>query len=104
MHVISRRPFSDAARDFPNDALALDAIYKTLKSTSYASPNELRHDFPSLDRMKFRDKWWVINIGGNNLRLLFFADFESGRIFVKHIVPHAAYDKLVKCYRETKND
>ena len=102
MHVISRRPFSDAARDFPNDAQALDAVYKILKSTSYKSPDELRYDFPSLDRMKFRDKWWVINVGGNNLRLLFFADFEYGRVFVKHIVTHAAYDRLVKSYRETK--
>lgn len=102
MHVISRRPFNDAARDFPNDAQALDAVYKILKSTSYVNPGDLRLDFPSLDRMKFRDKWWVINIGGNNLRLLFFADFEYGRVFVKHIVPHAAYDRLVKSYRETK--
>lgn len=102
MHVISRRPFNDVARDFPHDALALDAVYKILKSTSYENPDELRNDFPSLDRMKYRDKWWVINVVGNNLRLLFFADFEYGRFFVKHIVTHAVYDKLVRSYRETK--
>lgn len=39
MHVISRRLFNDAAREFPNDARALDAVYKILKSTSYESPD-----------------------------------------------------------------
>ncbi|ARD63141.1 addiction module toxin RelE [Kosakonia radicincitans DSM 16656] len=102
MHVISRRPFDSAANDFPNHALVLDAVYKVLKSTSYRNPDELREEFPSLDRMKYRDKWWVINIAGNHLRMLFFADFGAGKIFVKHIVTHAEYDKLVKRYRETK--
>ncbi|KII60455.1 mRNA interferase HigB [Thelohanellus kitauei] len=55
-----------------------------------------------LDRMKYREKWWVIDIGGNNLRMMFFADFERGKIFVKHITTHAEYDRLTKYYREHK--
>ncbi len=27
MHVISRKPFSDAAKKYPNDAAAIDALY-----------------------------------------------------------------------------
>lgn len=102
MHVISRRPFDNAAKDFPNHTLALDAVYKILKNTVYKNPDELREEFPSLDKMKYRDKWWVINVGGNHLRVLFFADFESAKIFVKHIVTYAEYDKLIRHYRETK--
>ncbi|QHM96805.1 MULTISPECIES: type II toxin-antitoxin system HigB family toxin [Kosakonia] len=102
MHVISRRPFDNAAKDFPNHTLALDAVYKILKSTVYQNPDALREEFPSLDKMIYRDKWWVINVGGNHLRVLFFADFESAKIFVKHIVTHAEYDKLIRHYRETK--
>ncbi|AGN86688.1 type II toxin-antitoxin system HigB family toxin [Enterobacter sp. R4-368] len=102
MHVISRRPFDNAAKDFPNHTLALDAVYKILKSTVYQNPDALRVEFPSLDKMKYRDKWWVINVGGNHLRVLFFADFESAKIFVKHIVTHAECDKLIRHYRETK--
>lgn len=71
MHVISRRPFDNAAKDFPNHTLALDAVYKILKSTVYQNPDALREEFPSLDKMKYRDKWWVINVGGNHLRVLF---------------------------------
>lgn len=102
MHVISRAPFSEAALKFPNDADALDATYRVLRSAEFANPDELKQVFPSLDRMKYREKWWVIDIGGNNLRIMFFADFERSKIFVKHIVTHADYDKLVKKYRESK--
>ncbi|MCZ4061278.1 type II toxin-antitoxin system HigB family toxin [Pantoea sp. LMR881] len=102
MHVISRGPFKEAAEDFPNDATALDATYLVLKGEIFANPDELKAQFPSLDRMKYRNKWWVIDVGGNKLRIMFFADFERGKIFIKHIVTHAEYDKLVKKYRESK--
>jgi len=31
---------------------------------------------------------------------VFYADFDAGRLFIKHIVAHSAYDKLIKKYRE----
>jgi mRNA interferase HigB len=102
MHVISRKAFTEAALSFPNDAAALDAAYKVMNSRYFSDPNELKAYFPSLDRMKYRDKWWVIDVGGNNLRVMFFADFVAKRIFIKHVVTHAGYDKLVKYYRENK--
>ncbi|WP_390900673.1 type II toxin-antitoxin system HigB family toxin [Serratia ficaria] len=57
-----------------------------------------------MDRMKYRAKWWVIDIGGNNLRMLFFASFDTQKIFVKHIVCHAEYHKLMQLYEGTRND
>jgi len=98
VHVISRKPFTDAAKAFPNDAAALDAVYKTLRSGTFSTPDELRAVFPSLDNFKYKDKWWVINIGGNNLRLLGFIEFRDNRIYVRHIVSQAEYDKLCKRY------
>lgn len=102
MHVISREPFDIAARQFPNQALALDDLYRTLKRDKFTSPDDLKQTFPSLDRMKYREKWWVIDIGGGNLRVMFFADFERGKIFIKHISTHAEYDKLTDYYRRNK--
>ena len=98
MHVISRKPFSDAAKEFPNDAIALASVYKTLRSGTFNTPDELRTVFPSLDNFKYKDKWWVINIGGNNLRLLAFIEFRDNRIYVRYIVSHAEYDKLCRRY------
>ncbi|HCM62490.1 MAG TPA: cytoplasmic protein [Morganella sp. (in: Bacteria)] len=102
MHVISREPFVLASDRFPDHAQALTDIYKTLKQGVYSTPDDLKKVFPCLDRMKYRKKWWVIDIGGNSLRMIFFADFERGKIFIKHISAHAEYDKLVAYYRRTK--
>ncbi|MCU6389745.1 type II toxin-antitoxin system HigB family toxin [Enterobacter quasiroggenkampii] len=102
MHVVSRAPFDTAARHFPNQALALDDLYRVLKKEHSPSPGDMRKRFPSQDRMKYREKWWVIDVGGGHLRIIFFADFERGKIFIKHISTHAEYDKLTDLYRRTK--
>ena len=101
MHVISRKPFKDAALQYPNQADAIDRIYKVLKTGEFLKPDELRKVFPSLDNFKYKDKWWIIDIGGNHLRLIAFIEFKDQRVFIKHIVSHAEYDKICKNY--TKN-
>lgn len=102
MHIISRDPFEDAARKYPNDAASLIAAYRLLKENEFGSPAELRNLFPNLDNFKYRNKWWVINIGGNNLRMISYINFVNQRFYVKHIVTHAEYDKLTRQYREIK--
>ncbi|MGL4446336.1 MAG: type II toxin-antitoxin system HigB family toxin [Aeromonas sp.] len=102
MHVISRKPFNDAAKLYPNDSEALVHVYSTLRGGDFSTPSELKKVFPSLDNFKYRDKWWVIDIGGNNLRLIAFIEFRDGRMYVKHIVSHAEYDKLTEKYRRNK--
>lgn len=103
MHVISRKPFNDAIKRYPNDAVALLNVYKLLKNNDFHSPDELRCVFPSLDNFKHKDKWWVIDIGGNNLRMIAFIEFCHCRLYVKHIVSHAEYDKLTKRYLRSVN-
>ena len=100
MHVISRKPFKDAAKKYPNDATAINQTYMVLRKGHFSSPAELRRLFPSLDNFKYKKKWWVIDIGGNNLRLLAFIEFRDNRMYVKHITPHAEYDKLCKKYMQ----
>lgn len=103
MHVISRKPFNDAARKYPNDAAAIEALYKTLRNNQFDDPLTMKSMYPSLDNFKYKDKWYVIDIGGNNLRLLAFIEFRDNRMFVKHIVSHDEYDKLCTKYaKESK--
>ncbi len=98
MHVISRKPFRDAAKKYPNNAAAIDALFKSLRNSDFYSPEAMRVLFPSLDNFKYKDKWWVIDIGGNRLRLIAFIEFRDNRMYVKHIVSHAEYDRLCKKY------
>jgi mRNA interferase HigB len=103
MHVISRKPFNDAAKLYPNDREAIETTYKLLRNGTFSNPNELKSIFPSLDNFKYKDKWWVINIGGNNLRLIAFIEFRDNRMYVKHITTHTEYDKLCDKYaKESK--
>lgn len=99
MHVISRRPFNDAKRKYPNDAVAIDTTYEVLKNGTFKTPESLKQVFSSLDNFKYVDRWWVIDIGGNNLRLLAFIEFRHNRMYVKHIVTHKEYDALTKKHR-----
>ena len=98
MHLVSRKPFREAAKRQPNDAAAIDAAYKSLRNGDFNNPQELRSLFQSLDNFRYKNKWWVIDIDGNNLRLIAFIAFRDNRMYVKHIVPHAQYDKLCKKY------
>lgn len=102
MNVISRKPFNDAAQQYPNDRAALIDMYKVLKKIDFQTPDELRAVFPSLDNFKYKDKWWVLDVGGNNLRLILFIQFVNKRMYIKHIVSHADYDKLTDKYRRAK--
>ena len=97
MHVVSRRPFNKAAKAHPNQRQALDDLYRVLRKSKFNSPDEMRQLFPSLDNFKYKDKWWVLDVGGNNLRVIAFIQFLHNRMYVKHIVTHAKYDKI--CYR-----
>jgi len=102
MHVISRRPFNDAAKDHPNQRQALEDLFRALRSLNFSSPDEMRHVFPSLDNFKYKDKWWVLDVGGNNLRVIAFIQFVHKRIYVKHILTYAEYDII--CNRYTRGE
>jgi len=99
MHVISKKPFYDAAMKYPNDSLALMDMYRVLSGTHFKNPGELRAVFPSPDNFKYIDRWWVLDVGGNNLRVMAFIQFVNGRVYIKHIVNHADYEQLTKEYR-----
>ena len=51
MHVVLRAPFDTAARHFPNQAQALDNLYRVLKKEDNPSPDDMRKRFHSLDRV-----------------------------------------------------
>lgn len=99
MQVISRQPFYSAQTRYPNQRQALSDVYRILMQAHFESPDEMRKVFKSLDNFKYKSKWWVINISGNHLRLIAFIQFSQNRIYVKHIVNHADYDKLCQRYQ-----
>lgn len=100
MHVIKKTAFIEAGKKFPKEKKAIDAAFHILNKGTFRTPEELKQFFPSLDNFKYRDKWYVIDIGGNNLRIMALIFFANQKFFVKYIVTHAEYDKLCKKYRK----
>lgn len=99
MRIISKKPFDEAGKRFPNDASALDDTYRVLNTEKFLTPEYLKACFASLDRFKYREKWWVLDIGGNNLMIITYIKFETQNVFIKHIVTHKEYDRLTEHYR-----
>ena len=99
MHVISKKPFADAAKRYPNQRQAIMDLYRILDKAIIETPQQMKVLFQSLDNFKYKGKWWIIDIGGNHLRLMAFIQFAQNRIYVKHIVTHTEYDKLCEQYR-----
>ena len=99
MRVLKKARFDEAGKHYPNEAKALDDIYRILKSTDFQTPDDLKKQFGSLDRFRYRKKWWIIDVGGNRLRILAMIDFGKQLLFVKHIVDHKNYDRLIAVYR-----
>jgi mRNA interferase HigB len=99
VHVLAKPIFDEAKFNFPNDAEAIQDVYSVLKNNDFATPEDMRKIFPSLDNMKYKNRMYVIDIGGNNLRLLAIIEFQFKKIFVRHIVKHSDYDALIKRYQ-----
>ena len=102
MHVISKRPFIKAAQKYPHDRLALMEMYRVLNGIEFRTPEELRAVFPSPDNFKYNHRWWVFDVGGNNLRMMAFmqtahtyvnlkneADYEAALIALEEILDAA---------------
>jgi mRNA interferase HigB len=77
-------------------------LYRVLDKMTVNNPLEMKAVLPSLDNFKYKDKWWIIDIGGNHLRMMAFIQFSQNRIYVKHIVTPAEYDRLCEQYRRNK--
>jgi mRNA interferase HigB len=98
MRIFKKSAFDGAAKLYPNDAANLIATYRLLSKSVAQNSSELKAMFNTLDRFTHRNGWYVIDIGGNNLRLIAAIDFSKQLVFVKHLYTHAEYTKANKWY------
>ncbi len=70
MHLITQKALKDAAERFPRHAIEILALGKAVSKGYFRTPEALKGLFPSLDNLKYLDKHYVIDIGGNELRVI----------------------------------
>ena len=90
MHVITHARVVAAQARFPESSRALDFWYRAMKHGRFATFAELRATFGSVDKV---GPLLVFNIGGNKLRLIAAVHFNSRKVFVRHVLSHAEYDR-----------
>ena len=90
MHVISRKALKQFWEQHPDSQSALMRWFKIMEKTDFASLNDLRYSFPSADKV---GDLIVFNIGGNKYRLVASIHFNRNKLYIRHVLTHAEYDK-----------
>ncbi len=90
MHIITQKRINDAKAAYPEAAAGLDHWYKSMRTMRFRDFAELRQSFGSVDKA---GKLFIFDIGGNKLRLIAAIHFNSGKVFIRHILSHADYDR-----------
>jgi mRNA interferase HigB len=90
VHVISRKRLLEAALEHGDLYAPLDVWYRIAKKAEWRSLEDVRKIFPMADGV---GKYTVFNIKGNAFRLIAEINYRTGRLYIRHVLTHAAYDK-----------
>ena len=96
MHVISRSRLVEFWEKYPNAQNSLRSWYKLTSEAEWQNFVDLRQVYPSADQVS---NLTVFNIGGNNYRLIALVDYKYQKVFIRHVLTHAEYNK-----EDWKND
>lgn len=90
MHIITRRRLEDFWQTHPEARSPLEHWFAMMRKTDYASFAALRITFPSADQVH---RFTVFNIGGNKFRLIAAIHYNRKKVYVRHVLTHAEYDR-----------
>jgi mRNA interferase HigB len=90
LHVISRKKLLEAAEKHSDLSKPLDVWYRITKKAEWKNLKDVRKVFPTADAV---EQFTVFNIKGNSYRLVTEINYQTGRIFLRHVLTHAEYSK-----------
>jgi mRNA interferase HigB len=90
MHIITRSLLVEFWEKHPDSKSSLMLWYKITLGADWQNLVEMRSVFASADLVS---NLTVFNIGGNKYRLIVYVDYDCQKIFIRHILTHADYDK-----------
>ena len=88
--MVSRKALRDFARVHPDAERPLDDWYRLVKRLRWTSLTDVRKTYPHADAV---GPYTVFNIGGNKYRLAAFINFQTGLLFVRHVMTHQEYSR-----------
>ena len=90
MHAISRKKLLEAVAVHADLSAPLDAWYRIAKKAEWKSLQDVRRTLPSADAVGI---FTVFHIKGNAFRLITEINYATGRLYIRHVLTHAGYDK-----------
>lgn len=100
MHAISRKALEDFWLKYPAARVPLQAWYRLVNTSSFASFLEVKKTFISAD---YVPPCMVFNVGGNNFRVIGVIHFNRQKLYVRKVFTHADYDRWNKANRSQKS-
>ena len=90
MNVVSQRGLKQLIEKHPEAQDETIAWYRKAHKASWVSLQDVRRDFPSVDKV---GAVLIFDIRNNRYRLIVRIDFPTQRLFVKALLTHKEYDR-----------
>lgn len=90
MRVISKKPLRDFWQRHPESRGVLEEWFKKASKCMASSFPELRRTFGSAD---YVDGVTIFDVGGHRYRLAAVIHYDKQRLYVRHVLTHAEYDR-----------
>jgi mRNA interferase HigB len=90
MHVISRKKLREAWTVIPELEKPLRAWANVAEKANWERFSDVRAALKSVDQV---DRFCVFNILGNRYRLICVIQYNRGKVYVRHVLTHAEYDR-----------
>jgi mRNA interferase HigB len=89
MRVISRRRLREFWTVHPQSQAPLNYWYRAMELTKFSDFHAIKASFPAADHVA---PYTIFDIGGNKFRLIVAIHYNTGKVFVRHVLTHADYD------------
>ena len=89
MRLISQRALRDFWQAFNDAETALRVWSKAVKCSSWKNFAHVKKTFNTAAQYK---KFTIFNIGGNKYRLIAVIHYNTGKLYVRHVMTHKKYD------------
>lgn len=91
MRIITESRLTAFWSEHPPAEIPLKAWRAIIRLARYASPHEVKAHFPAADFLG--GSVTVFDIGGNKYRLVVNMRYDLQRVYVRHVLTHAEYDR-----------
>ncbi len=94
MHFVSRKPLEAFWNKNAIAEGSLKAFFKICEDANWKTPHDMESEFGSSNCDTIGNNRYVIDVKGNNIRVIVIIRFSMGRIFCRWVGWHKDYDKI----------